>query len=299
MVCAEGAKQASPSAPEAASETTQQMDAFKMVGYAPDGRKRWELVGTGASVDGAWVTIRHPNAVGFSPDRTAYMTASLAQVEQASRRIRMEHDVTMHTSEGLWLTSPLMYWLPDREEMLTDEPVRLETDHMLVRGRGATGHAHLKRAVVQRDVEVVLNPTEENAPPGSSPGPARAQGGSGHVHITCDGPLSFDYERHVATFENNVHVVDRQGDLYSDTLIAYLDRATRTIRYAEALGHVRIVQQGNTATSERAVYEPAFGKVTLVGSPSLVLYPDDHQAPEVVTSLEELMTPRQDVAQGS
>ncbi|MBI4323130.1 MAG: LPS export ABC transporter periplasmic protein LptC [Candidatus Omnitrophica bacterium] len=266
----------------ASVEETSQMQTFTMVGYAPDGAKRWELVGTGATVEGAWVTIRQPNAVGFSPDRTAYMTASLAHIEQTSRRIRLEHDVTMHTSEGLWLMSPVMYWLPDREELLTEDAVRLETDHMLVRGRGATGHSQLKRAQIQRDVDVVLNPTAQEPAEGPS-----------HVHITCDGPLSFDYERHVATFEHNVHVVDRQGDIYSDKLVAYLDRVTRAIRYAEALGHVRIVQGTNTATSERAVYEPAFGKVTLVGSPSLVLYPDDkQQAPGVATSLETLMTPR-------
>jgi len=280
-------------------DTTQQMQTFTMVGYAPTGAKRWELVGTGATVEGAWVTIRQPNAVGFSPERKAYMTASLAHIEQTSRRIRLENDVTMHTSEGLWLMSPVMYWLPDQEELLTEDVVRLETDHMLVRGRGATGHSQLKRAQIQRDVDVVLNPTNEKKSAGLSPAPEspggnlQQAGGPGHVHITCDGPLSFDYERHVATFEHNVHVVDRQGDIYSDKLVAYLDRVTRTIRYAEALGHVRIVQGTNTATSERAVYEPAFGKVTLVGSPSLVLYPDDKpQAPGVATSLETLMTPR-------
>ena len=296
--------QAQPSAsvaqtePAQSSGTTQQMQTFNMVGYAQDGAKRWELVGTGATVEGDWITIQQPNAVGFSPERTSYMTASLAQVEQTSRRVRLEHDVTIHTSEGLWLMSPSMYWLPDQEELLTEEAVRLETDHMLVRGRGATGHTQLKRAQIQRDVDVVLNPTEATTPAGSSPaaqaspGSNLQAGGPGHVHITCEGPLSFDYERHIATFERNVHVVDRQGDIYSDKLVAYLDRVTRTIRYAEALGHVRIVQGTNTATSERAVYEPAFGKVTLVGSPSLVLYPDDkQQAPGVAASLETLMTP--------
>lgn len=263
-------------------DTAQQMQTFTMVGYAPTGAKRWELVGTGATVEGPWVTIQHPNAVGFSPERKAYMTASLAHIEQTSRRVRLENDVTMHTSEGLWLTSPVMYWLPDQEELLTEDVVRLENDHMLVRGRGATGHSQLKRAQIQRDVEVVLNPTAQEPAEGPS-----------HVHITCEGPLSFDYERHVATFEHNVHVVDRQGDIYSDKLVAYLDRVTRAIRYAEALGHVRIVQGTNTAQAERAVYEPAFGKVTLMGSPSLVLYPDDkQQVPGVATSLETLMTPR-------
>jgi len=252
------------------------MDSFTLFGYAPDGTKRWELVGTGASVEGAVVTIRTPNGVGFSPERTTYLTASVAQVEQTSRRARLEHEVTIHTSEGLWLTSPTMYWLPDQNEMVTDQAVRLETDHMLLRGRGATGYSELKRAIIQRDVELVLNPSSEDSPGGEPPS---------HVQITCDGPLSFDYERNIATFEHNVHVVDRQGDLYSDTLIAYLDRASRTITYAEALGHVRIVQGANTATGERAVYEPARAKITLLGAPSLLVYPDEGQTPALSPAL--------------
>ncbi|MDP3703919.1 MAG: LptA/OstA family protein, partial [Candidatus Omnitrophota bacterium] len=92
---------------------------------------------------------------------------------------------------------------------------------------------------------------------------------------TCDGPLSFDYEHHIATFEQNVHVKDPNGDLYSDKLIAYLDQVTRTIRYAEAIGRVRIVQHQNTAHSDRAIYEPNIGKITLVGKPSLLVYPSE------------------------
>ena len=66
---------------------------------------------------------------------------------------------------------------------------------------------------------------------------------------------------------------DPNGDLYSDTLVAYLDPASHTIRYAEASGRVRIHQEQNTALSERAVYEPAIGKITLLGRPSLLVYP--------------------------
>jgi hypothetical protein len=113
------------------------------------------------------------------------------------------------------------------------------------------------------DVELILNPTDHELPG------RRVT----HVTITCDGPLSFDYENDIATFERNVHVEDPSGDLFSDTLIAYLDRATRTIRYAEAVGHVRIEQGQHTAASERAVYEPTMGKITLVGRPSLLIYP--------------------------
>ncbi len=241
----------------------QQMSGFILTGYEPDGTKRWVLNGKGASVDGHIVSILHPDAVGNEPGRTAFLTASAAQINQDNRHVRMEHEVTIHTSDGLWLTSPILHWLPDRNEVATDQAVRIETDHMLVRGYEAEGLTQLKHAKILRDIEMVLNPSDHDRP----------NGGSKQVTITCDGPLSFDYEHNVATFEENVHVKDPNGDLYSDKLVAYLDPKAHTIRYAEAMGRVRIHQNQNTALSERAVYEPAAGKITLIGKPSLLVYP--------------------------
>ncbi len=253
-----------------AADDAQHMSEFTLAGYGEDGTKHWELTGHGAQVEQGLVTISRPDGIGYDPLRQAYLTASVALVKQDTRQVRLEHDVTMHSSDGWWLTTPILYWLPDADEAVTDHPVRIESDHMLLRGRGARVFAELKYAVIHQDIEMVLNPTEHSAEPllgGSGEGPS-------HVRITCDGPLTFDYERSVATFEQNVHVEDEHGDLYSDKLIAYLHGTTRTIRYAEAIGHVRIERDRNTATGERAIYEPTLGKVTLAGRPSLLLYPD-------------------------
>ena len=262
-----------PTVTNPSSEATQQMSEFSLTGYEVDGAKRWELVGKGASVEGNIVTIHHPDAVGYDLARTAYLTASVAQVNQTNRHVRMEHDVTIHTSDGLWFTSPVLHWIPDQNRVATDQPVRMETGHMLLRGRGASGLTQLKHATIFKDIELVLNPTNHELPLG------QAQ----QVTITCDGPLTFDYEHNIATFEQNVHVQDPNGDLYSDKLIAYLDQQTRTIRYAEAIGNVRIHQQQNTAASERAVYEPAIGRITLVGKPSLLVYPSQGQGSQGIS----------------
>jgi KDO2-lipid IV(A) lauroyltransferase len=261
-------------APKAARSTAgeeagdQEMGGFSLTGYEADGTKRWELDGTGASVDQHIMTIKRPNGIGYDLARTSYLTASVAQVDQRDRHVRLEHDVTLHTSDGLWLATPVLHWIPDQERVATDAPVRIETDHMLVRGRGANGVTQMKHLTLLRDIELVLNPTEHEVPGQET----------GHVRITCDGPLTFDYENHIATFEHNVHVEDPNGDIYSDKLIAYLNQATRTIRYAEAVGNVRIHQEQNTAHSDRAIYEPHMGKITLVGKPSLLVYPSDQNS---------------------
>ena len=262
-------------------ETAQQMSEFTLTGYRQEGGARWTLKGQGATLDGDIVTIHRPNAVGYDPGRTAYLTASLAQMNQQNRHVRMEHEVTVHTSDGLWFTSPVLHWIPDRNEVATDQSVRIETDHMLLRGRGMSGFTQLKHATIDRDIELVLNPTDHDTP---VEGPSQ-------VTITCDGPLTFDYEHNVATFEQNVHVKDPSGDLYSDKLIAYLDGATHTIRYADAIGRVRIHQDQNTALSERAVYEPVIGKITLVGRPSLLVYPSSREKPSTSLSFGGLIPP--------
>ncbi len=274
--------------PPPQSETDQTMSEFTLTGYNQEGATRWVMNGRGATLDGDVVTIIRPDAIGYEPGRTAYLTASVANMQQNTRHVRLEHDVTIHTSDGLWFTSPVLHWIPDQDQIATDQPVRIETDHMLLRGRGANGLTQLKRAKVFEDIEVVLNPNDQKAASNGSPGPAGARAVAGpaspptragagqQVTITCDGPLTFDYEHHVATFEKNVHVKDPSGDLYSDTLIAYLDETTHTIRYADAVGRVHIQQDHNTALSERAVYEPAIGKITLVGRPSLLIYRDSN-----------------------
>lgn len=251
----------------AAAEGDQQMSGFTMTGYREDGTKQWEMEGTGAHVDGDIITIRKPDAIGYDPARTAYLTASSAQMHQKNRHVRMEHDVTIHTADGLWFTSPVLHWMPDQDRVATDQPVRLETDHMLLLGRGMDGLTQLKQVTILKDIEMVLNPSDHDIP-GE---PVQ------HVTITCDGPLTFDYEKNIATFKQNVHVVDPNGELFSDTLIAYLDSVSHTIRYAEAIDNVRIIQHQNTAYSDRAVYEPAIGKITLVGRPSLLVYPSEGQ----------------------
>lgn len=257
---------ARPARPVAsAPEPTQQMSEFTLTGYEVDGTKRWEMKGQGASVDGHIVTIHWPDAIGYDFARVAHLTARVAEVDQTNRHVRLEHEVTIHTNDGLWLTAPVLHWIPDQNQMATETPVRIETDHMLLRGRGASGLTQLKQATLLEDVELVLNPADHHP---QAEGPTQ-------VTITCDGPLSFDYEHSIATFEHNVHITDPQGELFSDTLIAYLDSVRHTIRYAEAIGRVHIYHRHDQATGERAVYEPTVGKITLVGKPTLLIFPSE------------------------
>ncbi len=246
----------------------QQMQSFTLSGYEPDGTKRWELDGQQASMEGDMVTIHQPDAIGYNTGQTAYLTAQLAHVNRTTRHIQMEDAVVIHTSDGVWLTSPLLHWEPDAQRITTDEPVRIETDRLMVRGRGAIGLSHLKRATLLNDVELVYSLAAETMDPQTA-SPQR----TGHVVITCEGSLTVDDAQALATFERNVHVHDPNGELYSDVLVAYFDRDSRRIRYAQAIGKVRMAKEQHMAWSQRAIYDLAKGTITLTGSSSLVMHP--------------------------
>jgi len=92
--------------------------------------------------------------------------------------------------------------------------------------------------------------------------------------ITCDGEVQFNYEKNEVYFHKNVKVVTVDGIIYSDKLTVYLDPATRRLKEIIAEGNVKIVKDDNTTFSDRATYSEAEKKITLSGSPRLVLSPD-------------------------
>ncbi len=253
----------------------QQLDGFTLTGYGEDGGKRWELEGKEASLEGQIVTIQKPDGVGFDGPRRAYLTAQEAHVNQTNRNVDLRRDVVVHTSDGLWFFTSQLSWIPDIERAHTDQPVRIETEHMLLRGRGFEGMAQLSDAKLLHDVEVLLNPNGAAV----AGAPAGVSAGRKHVTITCDGPLDYEYDKGLVTFHNNVHVIDANGELFSDVLVARMNPDGRTIKIAEATGNVRIAQQGHQAASQKAIYDPSKGKISLVGKPSLQLKQEPGQNP--------------------
>jgi len=92
--------------------------------------------------------------------------------------------------------------------------------------------------------------------------------------ITCDGEVQFDYEKNQAYFLKNVKVVSEDGTIDSDKLTVYLDPSTRRLKEIVADGNVRIVRGDNTTFSQKASYSETDKKVSLSGSPKLVLSPE-------------------------
>ncbi len=103
--------------------------------------------------------------------------------------------------------------------------------------------------------------------------PARAQTDpattASPAEITADS-VDMDFEKRTALFRGNVQVNDRGMTLTSDLMLVQLS-ATNELKHVEASGNVVILQPqlNRKASSQKAVYDVAAGKIVLTGQPIL------------------------------
>lgn len=101
--------------------------------------------------------------------------------------------------------------------------------------------------------------------------------------ITCDGEVQFDYDKNEAYFNKNVKVTSEDGTIDADKITVYLNSDTRRLSQIVADGNVKIVRGDNTTFSQRASYSDVDKKVTLSGSPKLILSPEGGMGLEAIT----------------
>jgi lipopolysaccharide export system protein LptA len=86
--------------------------------------------------------------------------------------------------------------------------------------------------------------------------------------ITSRGPLTIDYKRSMAIFEDEVVVVDPQVRITCDRLTVMIDKQSE-IKSVTATGNVRISSLDRQGTCRRAIYRARQGDVMLVGDARL------------------------------
>ena len=107
------------------------------------------------------------------------------------------------------------------------------------------------------------------------------------ITVTCDGSLTIDYEKNIATFNENVKVERPDLIIYSDIMDLYfsskkagspdLDKTpnimgNNKIEKIVARGNVKIVRGENTSFSQEAIYNAGDKTIVLTGRPKLVFY---------------------------
>jgi outer membrane protein assembly factor BamD len=106
------------------------------------------------------------------------------------------------------------------------------------------------------------------------------------IDIVSDTMEGFDKEKYVL-FKGNV--VAKQDDLYiySDNMEAYMSADTNEIDRANAKGHVRIIKQNRTATSQEAYFDNVKGEILLKGDAVVTSDKDRVEGDEVTYYVNE------------
>ncbi len=284
-----------------AETSDQQISGFSLAGYGDKGKKAWDI--TGKTADIFETEVRLTDIIGklYGATDEIKLTADRGSFDKTEGRMHLQDNVVITTTSGARLTTDSLDWDRKKELVSTKDLVNIYKDNMVTTATGAIGHPNLSQVTLQKDVtvEMTLNAMEKDKPEDK-----------GKIVITCDGPVEIDYQKNVATFNNNVKVDKQEFVLYSDTMDVYFltGPATPKVREPEskqepaaaetkdsgtgfnmsgsklekivAQGNVKIVRGDNVSYCKKAVYTGIDRKIVLSGQPKLVIMSmEDFDAP--------------------
>lgn len=259
-------------------ESAQQMGNFSLTGITEKGRKNWDIAGRSADIDSDVIKLKDIVSNFYGEDENVKVTAAKGDFNRQQGYLHLEKDVVVTTSSGAKMTTDTLAW--DRKEQLvsTKDPVNIERQDMIITAQGAKGYPDLNKVDLEKDVQMQISTKETNP---------QSKSGANAIIINCDGPLQIDYQKNIATFNNNVTVHSRDGVIESDIMEVYFlprDKeqsgktansssfGTAQIEKIIARGNVKITRDENVSYSDEAVYSASDRKIMLSGRPKLVIY---------------------------
>jgi LPS export ABC transporter protein LptC len=249
-------------------QSDQQISEFSLSGYGEKGKKNWDI--SGKSADIFTEVVKLDQVVGnlYGKEEDVKLTAQKGDFNKTDGKVHLEKDVVITTSKGTKLTTDSLDWDRKQQKVSTRDLVNIQRENMTILAAGATGEPNLKKVELSKDVKVNILPTEKNK--------ADDFAISGKITITSEGPLVIDYEKNVATFNNNVKVERSDSVIYSDRMEIYFlssgaSNASKIDKIV-AKGNVKVVRGENVSYSEEAVYSASDKKLTLSGRPKLIIY---------------------------
>lgn len=111
--------------------------------------------------------------------------------------------------------------------------------------------------------------------------PKNASGELTNSTVITSTRLSFEQQKHLAVFEENVLVTDREVKIMADRLKVFFTEDNKVDRI-EAEGRVSIIRNDLKAMGERATYDIKEGKMQLTGNP-VIQRAQDMLAGETIT----------------
>jgi len=266
-------------------ESDQQISDFSLAGYGEKGKKNWDLSGKSADIFTEVVKLNDVVGNLYGKEEDVKLTARRGDFNKVDGKVHLEQDVVITTSSGTKLTTDSLDWDRKNQLVMTQDVVNIQRDNMVTVARGAKGEPNLKKVALEKEVKVDVNPV--------APVQGQDAGLKEKITITCDGPLEIDYEKNIASFNNNVKVERTDSTIYSDKMDIFFIASNKTDREAEnaqgasdktssfmgskidkiiARGNVKVVRGENISYSDEAIYTASDRKITLNGRPRLIIY---------------------------
>lgn len=257
----------------APQESDQQINDFSLSGYEDKGKKSWDISGKSADIFTDVVKLKDVDGNLYGKEENVNLTAKTGDFNKTDGKVHLEKDVVITTSKGAKLTTNSMDWDRKNQVVTTEDKVNIEKDNIAIVGTGAHGEQSLKKVALNKDVRVDINPATQKV------------AAKDKIIITCDGQLIVDYEKNIASFNDNVKVEKLDLIIYSDKMDLYFvtgdnsakaDKTTKSMANSIdkiiASGNVKIVRGENISYSQEAIYTALDKKVVLSGHPKLVFY---------------------------
>jgi LPS export ABC transporter protein LptC len=263
------------------------MDNFSLSGVSDKGKKNWDLQGKSADIGAQVIKLQDVESHMYGENSTVKLTADTGDFNRQQGQLHLEKDVVITTSSGATLTTDSLDWNKKNQTVSTDDPVNIEKQDIRITGQGARGRTDLNKVDLEKDVRVHITP---QASPAQKDGQARAPA-QGPVTITCEGPMQVDYQANIAVFNKHVVAKTVDCDLQSDVMVLLFTKAAGAappagaedtkglkIDRITAKGNVVIRRGQDVSYCDEAVYTASDRKISLSGSPKLVIYSEDLNA---------------------
>jgi len=264
-------------------EADQQISDFSLAGYGERGKKSWDLSGKSADIFNEVVKLKQVVGNLYGKEEDIKLTADRGDFNKNNGKVHLEQDVVITTSSGTKMTTDSLDWDRKNQLVTTKDPVNIQRDNMVIVAQGAKGETNLKKVDLEKNVRLDINPADQNK--------GENKGVKEKIIITCDGPLEVDYDKNIATFNNNVKVERPDTVIYSDKMDVYFivsnkeakkpkegpgadknqEMSNSKIDKIVARGNVKVVRGENVSYSDEAIYSAKDKKLVLTGRPRLII----------------------------
>jgi len=268
-------------------ESDQQIMDFSLASFGEKGKKSWDLSGKSADIFSEVIKLKDVIGNLYGKEEDIKLTADKGDFDKTQGKIHLEDNVVITTSTGAKLTTDSLDWDRKNKLVATKDAVNIVRGNMVTTASGAHGEPDLKKVSLEKDVTVNINPDTE--------GKNKEQNVKKKIVITCDGPLQIDYDKNIATFNNNVNVDTQDAIIQSDIMDVYFGKTGKDNSGSEkeasglgsamgsatmgskidkivARGNVKITRGENVSYSDEATYNALDKKIILSGKPKLIIY---------------------------